>query len=289
MGLSPRVRPVARGSRSLAPEENLAVAERRCTARAFLFCLWSVGDERIARQLCTSALAHADLQDPFGRVHVARAQMIRALRRKRIALALPADSQFLAAVIAKTLKLAMRTRKAPRSAAVVIGVIARQPLAFRDALILSLLFGFSTAETADALALPFPRANALINEAKVRLNLERLRLSSGRGTSAAEDPESFENGLAELRRLTQCYIDSKAMRQPPRSGWKERLFKSLRPLLSVCVTTAWFAAPVSAVIALTQCLLVHTFDDEPNVLETSAPAGHRAPVHRVLFEGAFRI
>lgn len=289
MGLSPRVRPVTRG-RSLAPDENLAPAEGRSAARAFLFCLWSVGDERIARQLCASAVAHADLRDPFGRVHVARAQMIRALRRKRIELAVPADSKSLATVVAKTLKLARRSRKGGnRSAAVLIGVMAGQPLAFRDALILSLLFGFSTAETADALALPYPRANTLINEAKVRLNLEYLTLTSGKRASLTTYGDSFENGLAELFRLTQCYMDSNAVSERPRTGWRKIFFKSSRPLLSVCVTTAWFAVPVFAVIVLTQCLLVQTFDDEPNALKTSAPAGHRTPLHRVHFEGVSRI
>jgi hypothetical protein len=153
---------------------------------------------------------------------------------------------------------------------------------------MSMLFGFSTAETADALALPYPRANALIGEAKARLNLEYLRIASIRRTGPAVYRGSFESGVADAFRLTQCYIDSSAARGPSPGGWKERFLESLRSLLSLFAATAWFAVPLFAVTAFSQLLFVRSFNDAPSALETRGPVEH-ALIHRLRFQGALRI
>lgn len=289
MRLAPRIRR-ARAAPPGTVEEDAAAAERRNDARAFLFCLWSVGDEELARRLCISAVARADFKDPLGRVHVARAQMIRAVRRKRADFAPPPDAEQVALKISKTLNCRNWSGAGSPVSTAVLAAIARQPVAFRDALILALLFGFSTAETADALALPYPRAHALISEGKVRLNVDYLKspVSSDHSGSALSSRASFESGVAESFRLTQSYIDAHAVPRSPQKGWNAWL-KSLRPLLSVCATTAWFAVPVSGAIGLSQCLLIRAFDDSPSLEKTSAPIEPAHGVRRVHFEEVLTI
>jgi len=270
------------GAALLAPragDVDARAVQRKNEARAFLFCLWSVGDDHLARRLSASATVRSDLSDPLGRVHVARAQVIRALRRKRIDVLTPAFDKDVALRLARTLGARTRMSQfASRASYAVIAALARQPLVFRDALVLALLFGFSTAETADALALPYPRALALINEGKMRLNVEFLRSQSqpasrrSHGSVAA----TFESGLAETFRLTQRYIDASALTPAPsRRGLG--LLRSLGSWLPMCAATLWFAVPVFAAVALGQCLMIRAFEGDPELETASAPDLHVAP------------